>query len=237
MPFAPSCAVGEVRASQSRWGWKRPPGPLSQSCPTQNQAPAGRGFTWAVCSPENRMQKGLRECSSHDGVYFEERLLLVLLRAIFVKVKSIFQNTWKNTTLPSREIPHAGISAGNPIILSVAVHMHLLTEMIWLHSLFLEVPQPQEAEEGAGMCFHMCSLTLHPASAFPSAPATSSILSFPACRPYSPCQHWLCWGPWACSSPHISLHWPSGTGWEQQPVESFVPLKEFPSVLPWKGED
>lgn len=64
--------------------------------------------------------------------------------------------------------------------------MHLLTELIGLHSLLLEVPQPQAAAEGAGMCSHMCSLPLHPASALPSAPATSSIPNFPATAPASP---------------------------------------------------
>lgn len=62
------------------------------------------------------MQEGLRECSNNDSLHFEERLLLVCLREILVKVKCIFQNTWANATLSSREIPRAGISAGSPVI-------------------------------------------------------------------------------------------------------------------------
>lgn len=124
------------------------------------------------------MQEGLRECSSHDGVHFEERSLLVLLRAILVKAKCIFQNTWEDATLSSRETPGGGINGGSPMTLAVTVQMAPADRA---DSLFWKVPQAAAAE-GAGMCSHICSLTLHPASALPSAPATSSIPNFPACR-------------------------------------------------------
>jgi len=72
----------------------------------------------------------VRQRLSHNDVYFKEMLLDKFPEIISVKTKHIFQNKWKrNTTLPSREIPHTGINAGSPTVSATMLQMYLITLM------------------------------------------------------------------------------------------------------------
>lgn len=80
---------------------------------------------------EASMQNSVRCCSSHKDVYFEEKLLEEPLNIIFVETKHIFQNKqMRNTTSPSKEIPHAGINDTSPIILAMILQMHPMIRII-----------------------------------------------------------------------------------------------------------
>lgn len=155
------------------------------------------------------MQNSVRCCSIYKDVYFEEKLLEEPLKIIFVETKHIFQNKWiRNTTLPSREIPHAGVNYSSPIILAMILKMHLMIMIIWLYPCTYSSTTLRNLKQGAHRC-QMCSWTCHHTSA--SSPVTDTT-RMPQChipqipRPLQTC---VLLYPQTTPHPYTWFYWPS----------------------------